>query len=87
MRVRKTTLQRILEKTDGNYDVPLILAGHFAGFADQTTRNRLSAGTLPFSTYLIGRRRFVHAGELAVFIDAQRSARRVLVSSLIPKRR
>lgn len=48
MRVRKTTLQRVLEKTGGNYDVPLILAGHFAGFADQTTRNRLSAGTPPF---------------------------------------
>lgn len=77
MRTRKTTLQRILEITGGDNNVPVVQAGYLlAGHAARTTYNQLSAGTFPLSTFKISNRRFVLAGDLAAYLDARRAVDR-----------
>lgn len=80
---KKTTLERILALTGGDFNVPVVLAGQFLGRASQTTRNQISLGTFPLPTFLIGKRRFVQAADLASWFDTQRSKARQSRKSLL----
>jgi hypothetical protein len=67
-----STLQILLAKFDGQVLIPFLPAAGAIGLAEQTARNRLSAGTFPVQTVLNGSRRFVHIEDLANFIDSLR---------------
>lgn len=54
----------------GRASILAIEAGRAAfGWADQTTRNRLTANKFPISTYSLGGRRMVRLDALARFMD------------------
>lgn len=54
----------------GRAAILAIEAGRAAfGWADQTTRNRLTAGKFPISTYSLGGHRMVRLDVLATFMD------------------
>ena len=60
----------LLVQFGGRLNVPVVAAGHALGLARQTVRNRITAGTFPVPTFLVGSRRFVRLFDLASFIDA-----------------
>lgn len=88
MSPQKTTLSLILDLTRGDQNVPVILAGRLLGRADQTTRNQLSLGVFPLPSFLVGRRRFVLADDLARLLDARahHALRKLSLLSLLSKR-
>lgn len=53
----------------GQVVIPVIKAGTALSLAPQTTRNKISAGEFPVTTFLLGGKRVVRKSDLAAYID------------------
>ncbi len=63
--------QQVRATFPGLFNVPFQPAVRFAGFASQTARNQLLAGTFPLRSVKQGSRRFITVVELTRYLVAQ----------------
>jgi hypothetical protein len=66
-----STLELLSARHPSTFNLPILVAGRELGFSPQTTRNRVSLGTFPIQSFLIGSRRYVRIDDLARAIDEQ----------------
>ena len=57
----------------GQMGIPILSAGKIIGFAEQTTKNKVSQGKFPVQVGRIGKKRIVHILDLAEFMELQRA--------------
>lgn len=72
--VTLSSLDLILAQSQGQLLLSLEESAKIAGISLQTLRNRLVDGCAPFPTLKQGRRRYVHARDLAAYIDSLQNA-------------
>lgn len=81
-----STIQILLARFNGQVLIPFLSACESIGIPIQTARNKLSKGTFPIPTVMIGSRRFIHISDLANFIESRRVSPAVIPEPEIIRR-